>query len=153
MFLLFTHHVYIISFGTIVQAIHQHILNVGNRSSHLRLGKLFRNKRIEPNTTGTEKRMEVDDSIIHLADGTFINQFNGTDRVKWNMQMASQSITRTRRDDSQSCICIDKCTSHLIHSSVSSDGTHHIGSFFNSLTSQSSSMTRIFRFSYYIRKQ
>ena len=137
------HQLNLVCFRIIRKSILKNIFHVSEESTLSSFSKFLRDKSIQPHSTSAEERMQIDQSIVHQLRFSLVNQLDGTNGIHRNMQMSSQSVTRTTRDDGKRRVRMHQCPSRFVHRSIPTYGAHNIHTSIGSTTGNFRGMSRI----------
>ena len=135
----------LIRLGLVAQIFLHRILYISKRPAAFLPCKLLADRRIKTDSAGTEKDTSVRLATINCRNVPLYNQIDRPAYIHRNMQLTRQTIAGTFRDNPQHSIRMEHGAGNLVHSPVSPDRNHAIGSFIEGLPCQFTGMSGIFR--------
>ena len=121
------------------------IFNIGKRSASLLLGKLLAYRSIKANPAGTKKHTVVCLTAIYSRNMSFYDQFQCPFSIHRYMELTSQSVTGSFRNNPQNGIRMNHSTSYFIYRAVATYSYNTISPCVNRFSRQLAGMPRIFR--------
>ena len=110
----------------VLQALAQHILDIGYRPALASLGKLLAHEGVEAHATSAEERVTVDDAVVKCAYLTLVEHFYRLLHIHGQEQMACQPVARTAGDDAKRRTGMHDGTRHLVHGAVAANGNDNV---------------------------